>query len=320
MLAHILSLCLSLHPNNIATAFPLAALPALSQLFADESGRTYCLILKRFAMQQIYLAMFFLGLTAINSLAAQCTPLDSIPGGAIIDPLPFTEAMPENGLRDTACVGQDFETVLHIAVPEVVNLGALGNLPIDSVSIVGPGITGLPNGFSFDCSAENCVFYPNEVSCIRIFGLADAGAVGTYSIAVNVRIHSGIFNLDRTLPDPTLAPGEYLLQVRDAAAAACQPSNVRPLAASNFSMLLSPNPSHDITTLSISAMQNSYAKISVFDTFGRVVMQQNTSLLAGENQLSLSTQHLAAGYYHVLFQELDGARELLSTKLLVLPN
>ncbi len=271
-------------------------------------------------MQQIYLAMFFLGLTAINSLVAQCTPLDSIPGGAIIDPLPFTEAMPENGLRDTACVGQDFETVLHIAVPEVVNLGALGNLPIDSVSILGSGITGLPAGFSFDCSSASCVFYPNEVSCIRIFGLADAGAVGTYNIAVNVRIHSGIFNLDRTLPDPTLAPGEYRLQVRDADAAACQPSNVRPLAASNFSMLLSPNPSQGgVSTLRIASARNSWATIRIFDTFGRVVMQQNTSLVAGENQLPLSTQHLATGYYQVLLQELEGAREMLSSKLLVLP-
>lgn len=274
-------------------------------------------------MQQIVLAMFFLvasSFSGIYQLAAQCTPLDSIPGGAIIDPLPFTEEMPENGLRDTACVGQAFETVLHIATPEMVNVGTLGNLVIDSVSILGAGITGLPEGFDFDCSSANCVFYPNEVSCIRIFGMAGAGAEDTYNIAVNVRIHSGIFNLDRTLPDPTLAPGEYRLHVRPADAAACQPSNVRDLSSSDFAIALSPNPSYDFTTLRLQSKRTSQAKISVFDAFGRLVMQENTRVVAGENQLQLSTQHLAAGYYYVLFQELGGSRQRLSSKLLVLPN
>ncbi len=274
-------------------------------------------------MQLSTTAMFFFSLlffSGFSALQAQCTPLDSIPGTAIIDPLPFTEAMPENGLRDTACVGLAYETVLHIEVPELVNLGALGNLPIDSVSIVGEGITGVPTGFSFDCSSATCVFYPNEVSCIRIFGTPAAGSAGQYNLEVNVRIHSGIFNLDRTLPDPTLAPGEYRLFVRQPDHPSCQPSATSKPPTQAFSMLVAPNPSQGFSQLIVNAERPMLTQLRVFDAFGRLLISQPQQLLAGENRIPLHTQSFSAGTYSLVLQAEGSARQLVSSRLVLLPR
>ncbi|MEL6273472.1 MAG: T9SS type A sorting domain-containing protein [Bacteroidota bacterium] len=233
-------------------------------------------------------------------LSAQCTPIDSIPGGAIIEPLPFTEDMPEKGIQDTACVGTEYETFFFINVPDTVNLGVVGVLPIDSATITEEGISGLPAGFSFECDSPNCVFIPNTIACIRVFGTAMAGAEGQYNLVVNTRIFSGLFSISQALPDPELAPGEYRLFVREEGNTACQPSNITELANNNFGLQLAPNPAHEETNLYINAQINAPAEVQVFDALGRQLMYQTTQLTTGDNQLRISTAELAKGLYTVV--------------------
>lgn len=270
-------------------------------------------------MQQFLLAMFFMAVamfSTVGNITAQCTPPDSLAGGAIIDPLPFTEENPENGLRDTACVDTEFETFIYIAVPDTVDLGALGQLPIDSAMIIEPGITGVPAGFSYECGTPDCVFYPNEVGCIRIFGTPVAGEEGMFNLEVAVRIMSGIFPLDRTLPDPTLAPGEYRLFVRENGNAACAPSSINELSNEQFALTLAPNPSRGEARLTVQSLNAGTARLSVVDAVGRVVKNHSLALQPGENIVRLSTDDLDGGLYTLLLQNESGG---VSTRWVVLP-
>lgn len=269
-------------------------------------------------MQQFVYSFYLVAVLMIVStlsLSAQCTPLDSIPGGAIIDPLPYTEDMPGNGLRDTACVGLDFETVINFAIPDTIALGALGLLPIDSVAIIGDGVTGVPSSFNFDCNPDNCTYYPNELGCLRIFGLPTAEESGMYNLEVNVRIFSGLFSFDRTLPDPTIAPGEYRLFVRESDNPACAPSAIVEGENSQFTLAVYPNPAANTTNVQVSSAVGMEAQLQIINAQGQLVSRQTVSLLGGTNNLTLATDTYTPGIYHVV---ITNGREGVSTRLLII--
>jgi len=299
------------------TITPTAAVPVFSHHFGRRIEYKINLFTKLIAMQQfVYTILLVAAFCACGplQLSAQCTPIDSIPGGAIIDPLPFTEEMPENGIQDTACVGMEYETFFFINVPDTVDLGIVGVLPIDSAIISDEGITGLPPGFSFECDSPNCAFIPNTIGCIRIFGTAKAGSEGQYDLVVNTLIFSGLFSLDQALPDPTLAPGEYRLFVREAGNPACTTSNINEFSNGSFGIQLAPNPAVGETILRINAQINGDAEVRLIDALGRQVSRQAIRLVNGNNQLSINTDGLSRGVYTVV---VTSQGEGVSARLLV---
>lgn len=273
-------------------------------------------MLKLIAMQRfvylLLLAVFCL--SGFTQVQAQCTPVAELPEGVIIDPLPYTADLPQNGIRDTACVGMEYETVFQLNIPDTVSLGLLGQLPIDSVTIAPAGITGVPGGFTYDCGTPDCVFRPNVLNCLRIFGTPVAGEEGMYNLEISVIIHSGVFPLARTLPDPTIAPGEYRLFVRENGDAACQPNAITEGRNQQLAFSLAPNPANDFTTVNITAASNSLGQLRLVDATGRVLRTENVVLAAGTTSHRMATDHLPAGLYTVL---LTNEKAGISTRLIV---
>lgn len=253
-------------------------------------------------------------LSGFTQIQAQCTPVAELPDTVIIDPLPYTDDMPENGLRDTACVDMDFETVLQLSIPESVSLGPLGTLPIDSVTIDVTGITGIPASFSYDCGTPDCVFRPNIVNCLRIFGTPTAADEGMSNLEVNVIIHSGAFPIARTLPDPTIAPGEYRLFVREAGNPACEPNAIIESANEQFTFTLAPNPANNFTTVSITSATSTSSQLRLVDATGRLVRSEVISLTTGTTTHRITTDNLPAGLYTVL---LTDGKSGVSSRLII---
>ena len=67
----------------------------------------------------------------------------------------------------------------------------IGTWPVDSMSMV--STIGLPNGFSLDCNAPNCVYEGDVVGCANVYGTT-SDPVGIYpiTILVNVYTHGSI--------------------------------------------------------------------------------------------------------------------------------
>lgn len=254
--------------------------------------------MKQFVYSIMLVVVALLGAPALAF--AQCTPLDSIPGDAIIDPLPYTPDMPENGIRDTACVAEDYVTVFNIEVPETVTIPLLGALPIDSITLSDSGISGLPAGLSYTINPSNGVFHPNTTACIQISGVPEAGTEGQHSLGITVTVYSGFIQRDFTLPDGSIVEGEYLLFVRETGNAACQPSSVSEQQNADFAVKLFPNPANELLNVNFTAAEAGLSRIILLDAFGRKAKEVMVETLAGQNQLRLQTADLPSGFYTLL--------------------
>ena len=68
----------------------------------------------------------------------------------------------------------------------------IGGWPVDSFQIV--NILGLPSGFSWSCSANNCMYNGDVVGCLDIFG--NTTQSGTYPLTINVNTYThGTFTI-----------------------------------------------------------------------------------------------------------------------------
>lgn len=249
-----------------------------------------------------YTGTLFLVLMATSfGLRAQatCTPSDSVFNeGTVVYPLPVTEENPEGGLRDTACLNTYYETVISILVPDTA-VTPLGVITIDSIVIPSQGaLTNLPAGLDYTCNPGNCVFYPNTASCLVIYGTPAAGTTGVYDLGISVVIYSGTFQLPYTLPDATLAPGNYFLHVEAEDFANCaDPTGISELRNENISVRVQPNPAVDATNLVVTARRNMQTEVRLFDPYGRLVRKQAVALLSGTNQYPIDLRGLPAGFY-----------------------
>jgi hypothetical protein len=257
-------------------------------------------------------------ISAPSNLFAQCTPLDSIPGTAIIDPLPYTNEMPENGIRDTACVGEDFVTVFNLDIPETVAFPPFGNIDVDSVIVAETGVAGLPAGLGFSINPVNRVFYPNTTGCIQVAGVPAAGTEGMYNLTLTVTLYSGFFTTDITLPDPVVAPGEYRLFVRENGNPACQPSSVTETANANYAINVYPNPASDWLTVAFDATTAETTRLSLLDVHGRIVRELLVNSSPGNNRAIIRTNDLSAGFYTLFVNKASaGLRSGVSSRVLI---
>lgn len=264
------------------------------------------------------LIVFFL-LPAAVAVAQTCMPLDSIPGGGPIYPLPYTQDMPENGIPDTACVNKFYATTFSIRIPDTVNFPVIGQAQIDSVVIAQKGaVKGLPASFSYGCNQGKCTFYPDSLGCITIYGRPTAADARDqfYNLKMDVKLYvKGFpFPVDYTLPDQQLAPGEYRLFVRPENFRNCFVSGTTEYSSRHFALRLQPNPVADVAWLTVESQINTQANLRIFDALGQPVIRQQVLLQAGENQLQLQLGHLPTGFY-VYTLERNG--EAVSGRLLI---
>lgn len=246
---------------------------------------------------------FVLVLSAAAGLIAQgdplCTPSDSVFNeGTVVYPLPKTDENPAGGLQDTACLNTYFETVISILAPQQATT-PLGVITIDSIVIESEGaITNLPAGLTYGCNPGDCVFYPDSASCVIIYGTPAAGTNGVYDLGISVTIFSGELGLPYSLPDATLAPGNYFLHVEDESFANCaDPTGISELRNETIAVRVQPNPAVEATNLVVTARRSMQTQVRLFDPYGRLVRNQPVALISGTNQYPVDLRGLPPGFY-----------------------
>lgn len=276
---------------------------------------TKLIAMKQFVYSFLLVVVALLG--APTSLFAQCTPLDTIPGDAIIDPLPFLEEVPGSGIRDTACVGEDFSTVFNIEVPESVEIPLLGILEIDSIVVAETGVEGLPAGLGFGINPSDRVFLPNTTGCIEVSGVSAAGTEGTYGLTIGVTVYGGLIPLELNLPDGNIVPGVYNLVVRENGNPACQPNSIVESASEEIALQVYPNPANDLLKAAFTLNENMIAKVTMIDAFGRPVKELLVDALSGENVVWVEVAHLPVGFYTLLISDRNNTRKGVSQRVLI---
>lgn len=263
-------------------------------------------------MKKLVLFLFFITLIFNLSNAQECMPIQNLPDTAVGPyPRPFdAETNPTGGITDTACVNEDFEFVVTLAIPTTFSI--LGNtLPIQNISVApDTAVKNLPKGLDYICNPPNCIFPANSKGCIKIFGTVNDTA-GVYDVSISGNLSTGFFNLPLTFPDVTLFRGNYYLHVKPQGQCLTSTNDLANLEVSAFNR---PNPFSGWTQIVVHSKISGNFDFVISDLVGRQLHRERISLWEGENNLQYDGSQLPAGVY--IYTIRDEAHQF-SSKMIV---
>ena len=262
----------------------------------------------------ILISALFLTIGAFAQEPA-CTPGQISPDTAIILPIPFNEGTMMGGL-DSTCIGMSYEQVLTALTPQSIPFGGT-EIAVDSISIDTVGaIGGLPPGFEYACNPPNCVFVPDSVGCIVIFGEADENVPpATYELVLNINAFNFIFPQGVELEFPGALGNPNAIYFIDVASEEdCNLTTSTSEFQQSFVSNLLPNPTDSYAELFINSLKEMETQFVVLDVLGKVVQQRKVSIQVGQNNIPIEVQDLPQGIY---FLSLTDGKEFISHKLVV---
>ena len=264
-------------------------------------------------MKKVLLALFLIA-AATPFFAQDCMPDPQYADSVGVYPLPFVEG--ENGepgtggIPDSACVGIFYQTNFTIIVDTFV-INGIEAIP-DYLEIT--EVSNLPEGMTYACNPADCTYYPQEPGCASVYGIPTTAGDFSLQISGVAYLFGGSISYPINFPDPAIAPGEYILHVREADDENCgEPSSVESPAAIN-SVVVAPNPFTDFTQINIQAATAGTYDFAVTDLLGRTVNRQTLNVNAGDNSFTFNGSDLAKGIYIYAISQGD---KVTSGKLVV---
>lgn len=221
--------------------------------------------------------------------------------GELLAPAYWDSITMEYNLND-ACISHPYNQSITINIPPNFQ-----GIPLNNVSIAATGaILDLPVGLTYSCDPPNCVFLPNTLACIRIFGTPTTAntAPDTFDLKIRVAINSliGTFNLNFPDEIPNLPDPHYYLALKDAQClVGTYDQNVGLGYVKNV-----PNPFSNETTIQVESIKPGDFKFEVFNLVGKRVFAQELRLDAGVNEISFDGSSLPNGSYFYSIGNRDG--------------
>jgi len=249
-----------------------------------------------------YCYFFFFALFFQVSLSAQspvCLPDSTVRDSIGVFPLPFDSMQsPMGGIREIACLGKPYEFIFTIVIGDTLRVNGIPFV-LDSLLLsTENALLGLPKGLDYACNPPNCVFKDGAIGCLIISGTPDASnAPGDYELQISGTIVSGFFRLDRTFPDPLIAPGSYSIEVADANSDACTTSSILQINPSNANLSVTPNPVTGTGLLKIEVPNTDLYQYRIFNMIGKEVVNIPVRLQSGYNELYVDLSFLPNGMY-----------------------
>ncbi|MFZ4544972.1 MAG: T9SS type A sorting domain-containing protein [Saprospiraceae bacterium] len=259
-------------------------------------------------MKKILFLLCFVLMSTIN-LLAQCVPNQQYKDSTFgVYPKPYqAQTNPNGGIKESACIGKPYKTVLTAKVPDSIAVPQLGGLriPMDSIKLDKKSATtvqGLPVGLSYACNPPNCVFAAKSLGCVTVFGTASsANAAGDFDIKIELTAYAttflGPFSTKITYPDPGLAPGKYTIKLEGATSTTCFVSDVNEKSENVINISASPNPTNDFTAIKFYALEASDFDFVVSNVAGKIVHKENRNVNQGLNTMQFDASALEAGIY-----------------------
>lgn len=262
----------------------------------------------------VLLAVFGMtGLVAWGQNPPTCTPDPNAPMDEPIFPPPYVpdSPFPCSGISDTAIIGQYFEFVQTVTVPE-----SFEGIPLLNIIVPDDAVANLPTGIDYACNPPDCIFDVNTQGCIVLYGTPDVAQPDVFDLEISVVI---------TLPGPTpfpyqfpndQVPGNFFMHVQNDCVDDCQCdplSSVYELG-QDISFLVQPNPSSGYALLQVESAVSGDYQLLLTDMLGRVLLQREINLLEGANTIELNGSDLPAGMYQV---SISNGRSMVTRKLVL---
>jgi len=253
------------------------------------------------------LLLSLLAMAAFTFANAQACVADTsfISAGAGVYPLPDTTMGqdPTLGINKGAYENCLFDFTFTAVVPDSLAIPGVGTVPLTSIELksvefrnsAGTVIT--TGAEAYNCEPANCLWTGGTVGCVKIEGMITAPA-GQYFAFIGTEVITPAIPIPIALefPNPTLAPGEYILNVFPQPAGGCT-ANVGQVE-SNFSAAkASPNPFNGTTTISFDSNENLVAEFKVYNLLGKLMHAEEVEVLNGDNKIEFNGSDLSAGVY-----------------------
>ena len=247
----------------------------------------------------------------ISGMTAQnCIPdtlyRDSTAG---VYPGPITPTNPNGGIDTFACIGQPFEFVFTVIIPDTFSFnGLLLNLLSAQIAETG-AVSGLPDGIGYACNPPDCIFPADSIGCIVLQGIPTASNIpGEYEPVITMTINTNIFPITTSFPG-TIFPGKYILELRDEN---CMLTGIHSYSLPDDWQTF-PNPVLDHWNIRYSSPTLSSNDLIVTDISGRQIYQ-STWVGSGMQELSIPVSNWESGVY--LYRLTTGDR-MVSGRLIV---
>lgn len=258
---------------------------------------------------QLHISLILLVVLGINTskLNAQCVPDSTF---AIYDlgvfPFPYNES-PDNpnfpdsayvGVTDTIFTGEPWEMTFTAVVPEEISFGGI---PTGMEYVRVEGVSGIPPGLDYECSAVDCIYNPG-LHCFLVSGTT--WVPGAYNIVVNIQAKlDNIPEIPLQIPpDPANNPLNFPEGIYEAIVVSL--TNVTEVAIAADLHNAYPNPVKDELTLAYNTYKSSDILLTIQNVNGQVVHSESLTSVEGFNSTSLNSAAWDSGIY--IYQITDG--------------
>jgi len=260
-----------------------------------------------------FLSLITVFCLATGSLFSQnCVP-DSLyqDSTAGVYPGPITPTNPNGGIDTFACIGQPFEFVFTVIIPDTFSFNGL-LLTLRSAFIEPEGaISGLPEGIDYACNPPDCIFQADSIGCFILQGTPTTNnQPGEFEPVITMTINTNIFPITTSFPG-TIFPGKYILELRDEN---CMLTNVHAFLAPE-AWTSNPNPVTDIWRCSFRSESDHEHLLAIYDLSGRI-LRQRTWTGSGLQNMEVDLSDLASGMY---LYRLNSGDRMISGRLMVKP-
>lgn len=215
-----------------------------------------------------------------NSSIAQC-----VPDTAITHNVPGIYPDSATGLPHSY-VGLAYLADIQVKVlTDTVYLGFPAT--IDSIKI--NSVSGLPAGFTYDCTPSNCVFPGGSDACIQLTGAApNSGMMGVYPLTVNMAIYGQAFGIPQTVLDTN---DSYIIYIEHNV-------GITPITNLNFTVgQNTPNPASVSTLIPVNVPRSAVVHFTVSNLLGKQIISKDVNLQKGSNTIPVNLQNLQPGIY-----------------------
>lgn len=184
---------------------------------------------------------------------------------------------------DTAYVNIAFQQILNFKAPNDAGLidPTYSGVPLTKYKVT--GVTGLPTGFTYTCSATNCEYLGGTAGCASLTGTATPAQIATYNITINIDATISIGGFPATIPRSF--PG-YRLVVKDA------PSNLNTVLINPEEVYIYPNPASNVVSI---LNATNYETVELYGVNGQLVLSKEITKTDEE----LNVSQLQNGIYFI---------------------
>jgi len=204
-------------------------------------------------------------------------------------------------------VNSYYEQLFTVAVPDSILLEFNGiPLDLELYSVLVDSIKGLPPYINYICQPPSCFFEQSTIGCVLFSGVPKEAGIYEPIIYAQLVTYLGTeLMIPISLPSQSddiieVFPGEYKIKICSSGTCFgdCMTISTEDAFADAVGLRQNiPNPFSNTTTITVDTKLSGTFDFKVFNLMGKMIYQEQVTLLTGENTIAFDGTPLQTGMY-----------------------